>query len=129
MLQIIETTDFSAYTELLAGLSLPAGFHLTEAREDDAVRGYIIYAYEPEQVVIYAVDDGHDLNFCDGLVRSVLFKAELRGIERVAFYITDPAMLERLRMLRFIQNDENILQNIADIMESCKNCRDNPANT
>ena len=129
MLQIIETTDFSAYTELLAGLSLPAGFHLTEAREDDTVRGYIIYAYEPEQVVIYAVDDGHDLNFCDGLVRSVLFKAELRGIERAAFLVQDAAMLERLRMLHFIQNNENILQNIADIMENCKNCRDNPANT
>ena len=80
-------------------------------------------------MVIYAVDDGHDLNFCDGLVRSVLFKAELRGIERAAFLVQDAAMLERLRMLHFIQNNENILQNIADIMENCKNCRDNPANT
>ncbi|MBR3631400.1 MAG: hypothetical protein IKN55_13145 [Oscillospiraceae bacterium] len=129
MLSIVETKDFSAYTELLAGLSLPEDFHLTEVQEDDTVRGYIIYAYEPEQVVIYALQDGHDLNYCDGLVRSVLFKAELRGIERAAFRITDSAMLERLKMLRFIQNDENILQRIADVMENCKNCRDNPANT
>ena len=129
MLSIVETKDFSAYADLLAGLTLPADFHLTEAKEEDGVKGYIVYAYEPEQVVIYAVQDGHDLACCDGLVRSVLFKAELRGIERAAFRIEDPAMLERLQLLRFIQNDEKVLHHIADIMESCKNCRENPANT
>ncbi len=129
MLAIVETQDFSAYTDILAALTLPEGFHLTEAKEEDGVKGYIIYAYEPEQVVIYALQDGHDLNCCDGLVRSVLFKAELRGIGRAAFRVQDMAMLERLRMLRFIQNDENVLHSIADIMESCKNCRENPANT
>lgn len=129
MLSILEATDLSAYAETLSKLELPAGYHVSEVREKDAVTGYIVYAYEPEQVVIYALDDGHDYNNCDGLVRSVLFKAELRGLERAAFRITDAGMLERLRTLRFIQNDENTLDPIADIMESCKKCWDNPANT
>ena len=34
MLSIVETKDFSAYTEILAGLSLPADFHLTEVTEE-----------------------------------------------------------------------------------------------
>lgn len=129
MLSILEAADTARYASLLDKLSLPAGFHLSEAKENDAVKGFIVYAYEPEQVVIYALDDGHDYNYCDGLVRSVLFKAELRGIEQALFCLEDAAMLERLRTLRFIQNDEKVLNPIADIMESCKNCRDNPANT
>ena len=129
MLAIVETQDFSAYTDILAALTLPEGFHLTEAKEEDGVKGYIIYAYEPEQVVIYALQDGHDLNCCDGLVRSVLFKAELKGLERAEFRITDPVMRKRLTLLRFVENDENILEPIADIMDSCKSCKENPANT
>ena len=130
MLTILEQKDLSRYAQLLAGQDMPAGMlHVSELTEPDGVKGFILYAYEAAQVVILALDDGGDLNYCDGLVRSVLFKAELRGIEQALFCLEDAAMLERLRTLRFIQNDEKVLNPIADIMESCKNCRDNPANT
>lgn len=129
MLRILEQKDLSAYGELLASLEhMPEELHLTEAKENDAVKGYIAYAYEPEQVIIYAVNDGGDLNDCDGLVRSVLFKAELKGIERAVFQIKDAAMLERLVILKFVQNDENTLENIASVMENCRNCKESQAN-
>lgn len=128
MLRILEQKDLSAYEG-----KLPAGvtgeLHLTEARENDEVLGFIAYAYEPEQVVIYALADGGDLNQCDGLVRSVLFKAELRGLERAAFALEDAEMRQRLATLKFVKNDENVLENIADVMNNCRNCKGDPANT
>lgn len=127
MLRILEAKDVSTYETLLSGL--PQGVHVSEAVENDGVKGFIAYAYEPEQVVIYAVNDGQDYNYCDGLVRSVLFKAELKGIERAEFRIDDDNMLARLRTLRLVNNHEKTLENIADIMENCKKCKENTANT
>ena len=131
MLTILEQKDFSCYTDVISGLDgdLTALLHISELTEPDGVKGYIIYAYQPEQVVICALDDGGDLNYCDGLVRSVLFKAELKGLERAAFRIDSEKMRERLQLLGFVKNNENILEPIADIMDSCKSCKENPANT
>ena len=131
MLRILETNDISNYSAILEKLSIPeyADFHISEAKENDGVKGYIIYSYSPEQVTIYDIDDGHDYNYCDGLVRSVLFKAELKGIEKAIFLVENPEMWKRLALLRFVQNDKNVIENISDIMENCKKCKENPANT
>ena len=131
MLTILEQKDLSRYADIIAGLEGISAetLHVSELTEPDGVKGYIIYAYQPQQVVICALNDGGDLNFCDGLVRSVLFKAELKGLERAEFRITDPVMRKRLTLLRFVENDENILEPIADIMDSCKSCKENPATT
>ena len=130
MLTILEQKDTARYADLLKGLDMPAGaLHVSELTEPDGVKGYILYAYEPAQVVILALDDGGDLNYCDGLVRSVLFKAELKGLERADFRITDAKMRQRIELLRFVKTDENVLEPIADIMDSCKSCKENPANT
>lgn len=130
MLRILEQKDLSAYEEQLSPLVTGTeGLHLTEAKENDDVKGFIAYAYESEQVVIYALDDGGDLNYCDGLVRSVLFKAELRGLERAVFQVEGAAILKQLKTLGFVKNDEKILENIADIMGNCRKCGENPANT
>ena len=128
MLTILEAKDISRYTSLISGLDCP-DVHVSELTEPDGVKGFIVYAYKPEQVEIFAVQDGGDMNYCDGLVRSVLFKAELRGLERAVFHETDPEMRKRLALLRFVKNDENILEPIADIMDSCKSCTENPTNT
>ena len=131
MLTILEQKDFSRYAEEISSISGISGqaLHVSELTEPDGVKGHILYAYEPQQVVIFALDDGGDLNYCDGLVRSVLFKAELKGLERADFRIQDPKMRARLELLHFVKNDENILESISDIMDSCKSCKENPANT
>ena len=131
MLTILEQKDLSRYTGIIAGLQEVSGaaLHISELTEPDGVKGYIIYSYQTEQVVIHALDDGGDLNYCDGLVRSVLFKAEMKGLERALFLIPSGRMRERLELLRFVKNDENVLEPISDIMDSCKSCKENPANT
>ena len=131
MLRILEQQDNTAYQALIAGLELPeyTALHISEAIGSDGVKGYILYSYGREEVTVWALDDGGDLNYCDGLVRSVLFKAELKGLERAVFKVYDARMRTRLKTLRFVQNDDFILENIADIMDSCKSCQENRATT
>ena len=132
MLRILEQKHLEAYQEIIRNLNLPefTQLHLTEALDDaDAVKGWILYAYQPEQISIYALHDGNDWNYCDGLIRSVLFKAQLRGIEKAVFEITNPEIRERIQKLGFVKNNQNFFENISEIMESCKKCKENPANT
>jgi hypothetical protein len=128
VLEIIEQKNPDAYRELFGALQTKsdAPLHLTEAMENGEAKGYILYAYEPEYVAVYAVSDGGDWNLCDGLVRSVLFKAELRGIEKAVFVMEQEDMLLRMRKLGFVNNAENILYNIQEIMERCEKCKENP---
>lgn len=127
MLTIVEQKDLSGYAALLDSLHAPAGtqLYLTEALEGERATGYIVYAYEPERVAVYAVDDGDDLYLCDGLVRSVLFKGMLRGLDAAVFYLQDETMMAKMKKLRFVENDENTLKSIVKIMDNCKSCRGN----
>lgn len=131
MLEILEQKNPENYQEILKLLAVSefAELHVSEAIEDQKVKGWIIYAYEPEQVIIYQVSDGNDWNQCDGLVRSVLFKAQLRGLNQALFLEQNAAMQERLAKLGFMKNNQKKLDNIMDIMENCKKCKESPANT
>lgn len=130
MLRILEQKDLTPYQEIIEKLNLPQQFHLTEAVDDDnSIKGYILYAYQPDKVSIYALDDGQDWDYCDGLIRSVLFKAQLRGIEQAEFQIQNPELRERIEKLGFVKNNQNLLEKISEVMESCKKCKENAANT
>ncbi len=124
MLKILEQTNHESYREVMDSIQTEYPLFLTEALEGEQVTGYIVYAYEPEAVVNHALDDGGDLYLCDGLVRSVLFKGLLRGLNRAVFSLKDMAMMQKIRSLRFVENDENSLENIAEIMDNCKSCKE-----
>ncbi|MDE5754754.1 MAG: hypothetical protein K2H89_09480 [Oscillospiraceae bacterium] len=131
MLEILEQKNPENYQKILKNITVSefAELHVSEAIENQKVKGWIIYAYEPEQVIIYKISDGNDWNQCDGLVRSVLFKAQLRGLNQALFLEQDIAMQERLAKLGFMKNNQKKLDNIMDIMENCKKCKESPANT
>lgn len=129
MLRILEQTNHEPYRAVLNAIQSEYPLYLTEAMDGEQVTGYIVYAYEPDAVAVHAVDDGGDLMLCDGLVRSVLFKGLLRGLNRGVFRLTDAAMMGKMAKLRFVKNDENILENIAEIMDNCKSCRESHGNT
>ncbi|MDE5737039.1 MAG: hypothetical protein K2O52_07710 [Oscillospiraceae bacterium] len=131
MLEILEQKNLDCYQEIIKKLEISgqAELHISEAKEEKLVKGYIIYAYEPEQVLIYAVADNNDWNQCDGLVRSVLFKAELKGLQKAVFLVQDMQMQDRLVKLGFMKNNQKTLENIMEVMENCKKCKENPANT
>lgn len=129
MLKILEQQNTAPYQRILDGIGTPYKLYLTEAMDGEQVTGYIIYAYEPNAVAVYVIDDGGDLMLCDGLVRSVLFKGMLRGLNKGVFRLTDEAMTAKMRTLRFVKNDENVLEDIAKIMDNCKSCKDAQRNT
>lgn len=129
MLKILEQTNHEPYRALLDTICSQYPLYLTEAMDGEQVTGYIVYAYEPDAVAVHAVDDGGDLMLCDGLVRSVLFKGLLRGLNKGVFRLQDTAMLDKMRTLRFVNNGQNTLENIAEIMDNCKSCRESRGNT
>lgn len=129
MLKILEQQNTAPYQEILDGINTPYKLYLTEAMDGEQVTGYILYAYEPDAVAVHVVDDGGDLMLCDGLVRSVLFKGLLRGLNKGVFRLTDEAMMAKMHTLRFVKSDENTLENIAEIMDNCKSCRESHGNT
>ncbi len=124
MLEIQEKMTSEGYEDVVASADCDS-LHITEAFDKGAVTGFIAYAYETEQTVIYDYDDGGDLYLCDGLVRSVLFKSCLKGIDTACFQIKDEKKYENLAKLRFVCNDEKTLQNLNEFMNSCKNCKSN----
>ena len=113
MLTIRET--FDGYSHLKA---LDENIHVTEAL-DGKVIAFIAYAYTADSVIIYDYNDNGDVDLCDGLIRSVLLKACLRGIGTAEFKIIHEEKFSRLALLRFINDDSRLLYNINDFMSRC----------
>ncbi len=131
MLEIIEVRIGEERNKILAHYALAESksLHVTRAMQDDEARGCAIYAYVSEETVLYVVDDDGDLALCDGLVRSVMLKTVLRGLDTLRFEIEDERMLAHLDSLGFIRNSQKSLSKLMDIMENCKKCDNIASNT
>lgn len=121
MLEIREKNSLDGYEELavLYGDSL----RIAESYEKGEVSGYVAYAYEEGRTIIYDYSCGGDLALCDGLIRSVLFKSILKGIDTAVFMLMDKVKYENLIRLRFISAEQNTMSNLNEFMNGCKNCR------
>ena len=64
-------------------------------------------------IVITALESEKELYY-DGLCRTVLAYANVRGIDRAVFEITDERQLYRLRGFGFITEDSKVLESITD---------------
>ena len=62
---------------------------------------------------------------CDGLVRSVMFKSVLKGIEVMEFALSDTAGFDDLRKLRFLTGDSRICEDLNSFMNGCESCKEN----
>lgn len=124
MLEIQERFDtegYEAVTEIAAG----ADIHITEALDHGQVTGFIAYSYGRAKTTVYAYEDGGDLMLCDGLVRSVMFKSVLKGIEKMEFDLKDNADYDNLRRLRFLTGDSRICGDLSSFMNGCEHCKNN----
>ncbi|MDE7137499.1 MAG: hypothetical protein K2O29_03445 [Ruminococcus sp.] len=122
MLEIRENFSPVGYEDIISSAGDKA-VHVTEAFDGSEKNGYIVYSYEKEKTVVYAYDDGGDIMLCDGLVRSVMFKSCMKGIENVFFELTDESSYENLRRLKFISIDSKVSENIDRFMNGCQNCK------
>ena len=119
MLEIQERFDTVGYEHLN---SAAEELQITEALDGGKVIGFIAYSYEKERTVVYDYDDGGDLMLCDGLVRSVMFKSALKGIENMLFQITDEEKYQPLRRLRFLKGESRLCENLDSYMNGCESC-------
>ena len=124
MLEIQERFGSEGYEELKKAAG-SAELHITEALDKGSVIGYIAYSYGAERTVVYGIDDGGDLMLCDGLVRSVMLKSVLKGIQRMLFEFDDESSFDRLRRLRFVRGDSRQCSDLDSFMNSCQSCKNN----
>ncbi len=122
MLEIQEKFDISGYETVISAAGAN-NVHITEAVNGDEKLGYIAYAYEADRTIVYGYDDGGDLVLCDGLVRSVMFKSVLKGIETMVFEIPEKDKYDNLRKLRFLESDTNVCGDLNSFMNGCESCK------
>lgn len=101
---------------------LPEQFSLVEAMDGDKGIGYGIFRYNIESacVELYLISASGDMYLYDGLVRAILFKAVLAGLERAYYFLQD---LSDVRALGLCPKDKNYLESIENVLDSCKNCK------
>ena len=121
MLEIQEKFDSAGYESVVAAAGVN-NVHITEALDADSPIGFIAYAYEAERTIVYDYDDGGDLLLCDGLVRSVMFKSVLKGIETMVFQLPDKTKYESLVKLRFLESGSDTCKNLDGFMNACEHC-------
>lgn len=122
MLEIVENFSSEGYENILNSHG-GKPVHITEALERGEKTGFIAYSYGAERAYILALDDGGDLMLCDGLVRSVMFKASLKDMDCIEFELSDEGMYENIRKLKFLTGDSRICGNIGRFMNGCADCK------
>lgn len=122
MLEIQENLSAEGYEELRSAVK-GAELHITEALSGGSVAGFIAYSYGSECTTVYDFDDGGDLMLCDGLVRSVMYKSVLKGINRMLFEPMNDDKFLNLKKLRFLSGDSRLCSDLDRFMNACEHCR------
>lgn len=115
MLEILEQRDHTRYP--LPVISASEELCIVEAMEEGEVAGHAIFTYTPECVRVYACT-ADALELFDGIARTVLFKAALKGIHRGEFLCQD----DRLQKLK-LTDEHGICADIDAILNGCQGCR------
>ncbi len=122
MLQILQTRHIENYAELLCRLGLE-GKHanVVEATENDTITGIGVYRMTEDGVAIdYA--EYNDLLLCDGIVRSILFLAYMRGAVSAYVNQEDKRLLSDCVKLRLC-DESGRLEKISSVLDGCENCK------
>lgn len=121
MLEIHQRNDLEGYSKYLNEFGLSSSdAQIIEAIDNNNVLGFSIFSYESDTVIIHCVNYNEDKYLCDGIIRTVLFKASLIGIDKAQFKMSDLSIAENLG---FILKGSNSLASIQTIMNNCKNCK------
>ena len=117
MLEILEAKDLTPYAAYeTPGVTL----HAVESMTAGGCSGFAVFSYGTDTVTVYACDAKGDLALYDGIARTVLFKAMLRGIDR-AKYLCDTTQLKKLHLC---DPHSNKCSSIAELMNGCAGCKE-----
>ncbi len=125
MLEIHEIPDISKYNLILEGLPADKSkLRVVEAfGRAKMVTGFAVFSYEEDCVNIYRCEYGDDIDLCDGILRSILFKASMKGID------TGKCMAQAdgenlFTKMHYTKGNETMIQSIASLMNGCKRCKE-----
>jgi hypothetical protein len=120
MLEIVQAKDYKKYGELFEKLKIEDEIiSVVEAMDNKKVIGCGIYHFDEKSVIVDYIDSGDDLQLYDGIVRSILFLAMNNGINRAVFNFDDYSDLVKLK---FTNGKDNFINDISEILVSCKKC-------
>ncbi len=125
MLEIHEIQDISKYNSILEGL--PADKSRLRVVESfgsaETVTGFAVFSYEEDCVNIYHCEYGDDTELCDGILRSVLFKASFKGID-TGKYILRAGSENLFAKMHYTKENETVIESIDSLMNGCKRCKE-----
>lgn len=124
MLEIHEVKDISYYKKIADNLPVhPQNLKAVEAMSRDGkVIGSGIYSYEDGNVVIYTCEYGDDTDLGDGILRSILFKAMLKGID-TGVCIAENDGINLFNKMKYTKPDSNKIESINDFLNKCRRCK------
>ena len=112
MLEIHEKKNTDGYENIIQNIDCQY-LHIVESINGDSVNGYGIYSV-----------DSSDMNVTDGIIRTILFKAMLSGINECIFEIKDENKIHNLTKLGFVMEHEQCINDISNFMINCKKCKE-----
>lgn len=121
MLEIHERQDTNGYENVVATI-LSENIHIVESINNGAVNGYGIYSVGDNGLAIHDYKSD-EWEIIDGIIRAILFKGMLGGINRCDFQVRDVEKQNKLIKLGFIKDDLKQIEDINDFMSNCKNCK------
>ena len=122
MLEIHEKKNFEGYEDIINKIGREE-LRIIESFSNGMVDGYGIYAVYPEQITIYDFD-GNDFDIIDGIIRTILFKGQFKGINSCEFRLVDNDKNKIAADLNFIENRGGYIRNIDEFMNNCKKCKE-----
>lgn len=123
MLQILKQERKKAYEDQINELGIDISqAHISEAVDGAKVIGWAIYTITDDQITIYRIYPENDLLLFDGIIRSVLFLAEQKGIQKalVIGNVVSPA-----QKLSLLGDSEDLIYPISAVFNGCKHCKEN----
>ena len=122
MLEIHEKKSFEGYENIVSQINAEK-IKVIESFSSDVVDGYGVYSVSGDKITVYDYD-GSDLNIIDGIIRTILFKGQFKGINVCEFSLLDNSKYDKLKALKFINDSDKIIHDIADFMNNCKKCKE-----
>ncbi len=122
MLEIHEKKSTDGYEKILSLIN-EENIKIIESFSSGIVDGYGIYSVVKDKITIHDYD-GSDLNVIDGIIRTILFKGQFKGINCCEFRLCDNKKYDKLSILKFINDSEKVINDISDFMNNCKKCKE-----
>lgn len=121
MLEIRQKVNINGYEEYIPVNGCDKNnILIVEAFEKGKVIGFGIFAYDGIEVLLYDVESYGDTYLFDGIVRAIIFKAAMKGIDIARFHLKD---LSIVIQLGFLKSGENIIPSINEVLNNCCNCK------